>query len=47
VIVNEEKRVKISELASEFTQDELFYIIFSLFNALDLINKTSPGQDTS
>ena len=44
VILSEDEREKLKELAHRFSVEELFYIVYTLQAALDLIARTSLGK---
>ena len=44
IISTEEYRRKLEGLSHKFSKEELFYIIYTLSNAVDLIGKTSLGR---
>ncbi len=44
VILSDDERKKLKELAHRFSVEELFYIVYTLSSALDLIGRTSLGK---
>ena len=44
VVLNESDKAQMEELIRRFSREELFYITYTLSNALDLIAKTSLGK---
>jgi len=44
VVMSEDEKRKLEELSRKFSIDELFYVVYTLSNAMELIGKTSLGK---